>query len=129
MPRIKKKAFFYPSQDENVSSSSPTDQANNDLKKKQKQNNSLINLTEGIIEKKEGFATNNQVDEVHYHHETVAHLPYRDFTHLETPDQARTQYPFTHRLGNSSTKAQGIVKYENTEGVNVGPFNIYVQKE
>ena len=37
MTRIKKKAFFYPSQDANVSSASPSDQANTDLQKKQKQ--------------------------------------------------------------------------------------------
>jgi len=127
MTRIKKKAFFYPSQDANVSSASPSDQANTDLQKKQKQNTALINLTEGVVTK-EGFATNNQVSEVHYHHENVSYLPYGEFTHLDTPQQARTQYPFTHRLGNSSTRAQGIVKYETRRGVNVGPFNLYVQK-
>jgi len=127
MTRIKKKAFFYPSQDANVSSASPSDQANTDLQKKQKQNTALINLTEGVVTK-EGFATNNQVSEVHYHHENVSYLPYGEFTHLDTPQQARTQYPFTHRLGNSSTRAQGIVKYETRIGVNVGPFNLYVQK-
>ena len=127
MTRIKKKAFFYPSQDANVSSASPSDQANTDLQKKQKQNTALINLTEGVVTK-EGFATNNQVSEVHYHHENVSYLPYGEFTHLDTPQQARTQYPFTHRLGNSSTRAQGIVKYETRIGVNVGPFNLYVKK-
>ena len=128
MTKIKKTAFFYPTQDENASSASPNDQANDTIMKKERQNNALINMTEGNL-KKEGFATNNQIDNIHYHQETTEYMPYSDFQDDVQPEGASTQYPFTHRLGNSSTKAQGIVKYENKTGINTGPFNIYVQKE
>jgi len=129
MTKIKKTAFFYPTQDENASAASPTDQANDTIIKKERQNNALINMTEGNLQKKEGFATNNQVDSIHYHQETTEYMHYSDFQDDIQPEGASTQYPFTHRLGNSSTKAEGIVKYENKKGINTGPFNIYVQKE
>ena len=129
MTKIKKNAFFYPSQPENTSSASPSDQANSAINKQDKQNNALINLTEGKITKKEGFVNNpRRVDEVHYHHEKVENLKYSDFIGLNPPDGARTQYPFTHRLGNSSTRPRGIKKYENNSGINVGPFRLFVQE-
>jgi hypothetical protein len=128
MTKIKKTAFFYPTQDENASSASPTDQANETIMKKERQNNALINMTEGNIQK-EGFATINQIDNIHYHQEKTEYMSYSDFQDAVQPKGASKQYPFTHRLGNSSTKAQGIVKYENKTGINTGPFNIYVQKE
>ena len=46
MTKIKKNAFFYPSQPENTSSASPSEQANS-ATKQDRQNNALINLTEG----------------------------------------------------------------------------------
>ena len=129
MPKIKKKAFFYPSQPENASSASPIDQANSDINESDKRNNMLINLTEGKLDASEGFQNRKEIDEIHYHHETVSYMKYSDLETLDTPKESRTQYPFTHRLGNSSTQSRGIKKYTNDEGINTGPFNIYVQKE
>lgn len=45
--KVKKTAFFYPSQPANASSKSPADQANENILKNNAKNNAIINLTEG----------------------------------------------------------------------------------
>ena len=47
--KVKKTAFFYPSQPANASAKSPADQANESVLKNNAKNNAIINLTEGKI--------------------------------------------------------------------------------
>tara|TARA_Y100000389_G_C17445560_1_gene511384 strand:- start:1749 stop:2051 length:303 start_codon:yes stop_codon:yes gene_type:complete len=99
MPKIKKNAFFYPSQPANTSSSSPSDQANDYISKQDRRNNSLINITEGKYDTVENFNTDVELDSIHYHTDKTSYYQYTDLQISPTVYNANMSL---HRPGNNS---------------------------
>ena len=99
MPKIKKKAFFYPSQPANTSSESPLDQAAKDINDTNKKNNMLINLTEGKHNTIESFDTYIGINGVQHHSEKTSYYNYSD---LNTDDVSYYSYKSLYRPGNNS---------------------------
>lgn len=57
MSKLEQSAFFYPEQSSRTSSKSPSDLVNEQVKESEKQNNFILNLTEGKANMREPFTT------------------------------------------------------------------------
>jgi hypothetical protein len=99
MPKVKKNAFFYPSQPANTSSASPSEQANDDISNQDRRNNRLINLTEGKHNTVENFNTSVKLDRVHYHTDKTDYYNYAD---LQIYPGVYNVIRSLHRPGNNS---------------------------
>jgi hypothetical protein len=99
MPKVKKNAFFYPSQPANTSSSSPSEQANEDISNQDRRNNRLINLTEGKHNTVENFNNSVQLDRAHYH---TGKSDYYNYSDLHIGNNVYNVDISLHRPGNNS---------------------------
>ncbi len=98
MPKIKKKAFFYPSQPSNTSSDSPIDQANHEINKTNQKNNMLINLTEGIYNSVENFNSKPLSKPLPYNNTEILF----DYNNFKNSDINIHPFKSIHRPGNNS---------------------------